>query len=92
MKKNKLRPCDCKDIYTAKKLHEQGIGHNGDSITIEPNIVILTIGQTTMKIPMNLFKMFAEWYLEPQEIEENTCNSLTSTGLNILNVSKYGKF
>lgn len=34
-KKNKLRPCDCKDQATAQRLNEQGIGVNDDSITSE---------------------------------------------------------
>lgn len=38
--KTKLKPCDCKDMVTASKLNEQGIGHNDQSITIKPNSVI----------------------------------------------------
>lgn len=67
--KRKIRPADCKDMHTANLLNEQGIGHNDDSITIEPNVVVLKMGHTTMRIPMGRFKMFAEWYLEPQEVE-----------------------
>lgn len=69
--KKKLKPCDCKDMVTASKLNEQGIAHNDQSIIIEPNSVILTMGHTTIKIPMARFKMFAEWYLEEQEIDNN---------------------
>jgi hypothetical protein len=65
----KLKPCDCKDILTANKLNEQGISQNGDSIVIEPSVVVLTMGHTTMRIPMSRFKTFAEWYLEDQEID-----------------------
>ena len=65
----KLRPCDCKDQHTTKKLNEQGIGHNDQNIMLQPNVVILTMGHTTIRIPMNRFKMFAKWYLEEQEIE-----------------------
>jgi hypothetical protein len=65
-----LRPCDCRDQYTADILNEQGLGINDDSIHIEPSSVILTMGHTTIKIWMKLFKQFAEWYLEPQEIKE----------------------
>jgi hypothetical protein len=78
MEKNKLRPCDCPDMYTAGLLNEQGIGHNEDSITVEPNVVVLKMGATTMRIPMNKFKMFAEWYLEPQEV----CNYIPKDELN----------
>ena len=65
----KLKPCDCKDLLTANKLNEQGIIQNGDSIVIEPSVVALTMGHTTVKIPMSKFKLFAEWYLEDQEID-----------------------
>ena len=64
----KLKPCDCKDLLTANKLNEQGISQNGDSIVIEPSVVVLTMGHTTVRIPMSKFKVFAEWYLEEQEI------------------------
>jgi hypothetical protein len=67
--KKKLKPCDCKDLLTANKLNEQGISHNGDSIVIEPSVVVLTMGHTTVRIPMSKFKLFAEWYLEDQEID-----------------------
>lgn len=91
--KNKLRPCDCKDIYTAKKLNEQGIGKNNNSITVEPNVVILTMDHTIIKIPMNTFKMFAEWYLKPQEVEGySEAEDINTTALNVLNNSTYGKF
>ena len=69
MKKNKLKPCDCKDIETASRLNEQGIGHNDQSIMVEPNVVILTMGHTKVRIPMQRFRMFAEWYLEEQDID-----------------------
>lgn len=65
----KLKPCDCKDMATASKLKEQGIGHNDQSILVEPNVVVLTTGHTTVRIPMARFKMFAEWYLEEQDID-----------------------
>lgn len=64
-----LRPCDCVDQRTVEKLNEQGIGHNDESITVEPNSVVLRMGNTSIKIWMKRFKMFAEWYLEPQKIK-----------------------
>lgn len=67
--KQKLKPCDCKDIKTINKLKEQGIGHNDQSILVEPNVVVLTMGHTTVKISMERFKMFAKWYLEEQDID-----------------------
>jgi hypothetical protein len=66
----KIKPCDCKDIATANKLNEQGIGCNDDSIIVEPNVVILKMGHTTIRIPMSTFKMFSEWYLTEQNIKE----------------------
>ncbi len=69
--KTKLKPCDCKDMATASRLNEQGIGHNDDSITVEPNVVILKMGHTQVRIPMQRFKMFAEWYLEAQDIDDS---------------------
>ena len=67
--KQKFKPCDCKDMATVGKLKEQGIGHNDQSILVEPNVVVLTMGHTTVRIPMARFKMFAEWYLEEQDID-----------------------
>jgi hypothetical protein len=64
-----LKPCDCKDMATARQLNEQGIVHNDDSLFVEPNVVVMKIGSTTIRIPMSRFKMFAEWYLEEQEIK-----------------------
>lgn len=69
-RKLKLRPCDCKDMATAKKLNEQGISINDEGILVEPNVVILKMNHTTVKISIQRFKQFAEWYLEEQEIED----------------------
>lgn len=69
MSKSKLRPCDCVDMFTASKLNEQGISHNDDSILLQPNVVILKMSHTELKIPMHRFKQFAEWYLTEQEIK-----------------------
>lgn len=65
---NKLRPCDCKDEVTAQKLNEQGIAHNDESIKVEYGGVVLSMGHTTIKISLNRFKMFSEWFLEEQDI------------------------
>lgn len=67
--KRKLRPCDCKDAHDASMLETQGIKHNDEGISVMPNYVELTMGHTTIKIGMKRFKMFAEWYLEEQEIK-----------------------
>jgi hypothetical protein len=69
MKKTTLRPCDCVSKSDALRLDEQGIGYNNQSLTVEPNLVTLTIDSATIRIPMGLFRKFAEWYLEPQEVE-----------------------
>lgn len=65
----KLRPCDCKDQFTANKLSEQGVGFNECSMNIQPGVVVITRGYATLNIPMFIFKMFAEWYLEEQDVE-----------------------
>lgn len=63
-----MRPRDCKDLNDAIKLKEQGVGYNDDKIRVEPNVVIMKIGQTTIRIPMSRFRMFAEWYLTDQKL------------------------
>ena len=73
-----LKPCDCIDEVQTKMLESQGIGFNDDSILVRPNSVILKMGHTEIKIPMHLFKRFAEWYLRPQEIDEKHRGTLRS--------------
>jgi len=70
MKKEKLRPCDCIDEYTAQKLNEQGIGHNDQSITVTNGRVVLEMGHTTIKVGRRRFKQFAEWFLEEQTLKD----------------------
>ena len=65
----KLSPANCKDQDTVSKLNEQGIGINDKAIRIEPNLVIIDIANTTLRIDMRTFRIFAEWYLEEQEIK-----------------------
>jgi len=65
-----MRPCDCKERYTAMtQLNEQGIrlADAGIGLSVEPAVVILEVGSCTLKIPMRHFKRLAEWYLEDQE-------------------------
>jgi len=69
MIKKTLRPCDCKDKNDVNSLDTSGIVYNGNSLKVKPNLVILTMGHTEIKIPMRQFKNFAEWYLEEQEVE-----------------------
>lgn len=71
MTKKKLKPCDCKDPESIEQLNESGIGFNEDSITLDRNFVILQMSHTQVRIPTSRFKMFAEWYLNEQEIEDN---------------------
>jgi len=62
-----MRPCDCKDEKTVMaQLNESGIRFNDDELEVNPNIVILSLGHTTIRIPMQRFKQFAEWYLTDQ--------------------------
>ena len=66
----KLRPADCIDEYSAQKLNEQGIGHNNESIKITDGHVILELNNVIIKIGRKRFMMFAEWFLEEQEISK----------------------
>jgi hypothetical protein len=63
-----MKPCDCKDIESTKKLNEYGIRFNDEGITVIPNYVLLEMGHTSIKISMNRFKQFAEWYLKDQSL------------------------
>ena len=65
-----MKPCDCKDIYTVSKLPEQGLRFNDLSIVVRPNKVIIDHGPATLRIPMDKFRAFAEWYLEDQDAKE----------------------
>lgn len=69
--KNKLSPANCKDFEDVKKLECSGIGFNDQSIVVQPNHVVLTMGHTTIIIGMKRFRQFAEWYLEDQEIKQS---------------------
>jgi len=51
MKPKKLRPCDCKDMATTMLLNERGIGFNEDMISIQPNVVVLTMGHINCDLP-----------------------------------------
>lgn len=79
--KTKLKPCDCKDAIDASRLNEQGIGHNDQNIMVEPNVVVLKMGHTTIRIPQARFKMFAEWYLKAQEIDTTKITTFKNTEL-----------
>jgi hypothetical protein len=65
-----MKPCDCKDQQDAEALISQGIGFNEWSINVMPNVVEMSFSRGTLRIPMSMFKMMAEWYLEDQ-IKDN---------------------
>lgn len=69
--KETLRPCDCESIAETKLLEEQGVGHNDESITVIPNYVLFKMGHTEVKISMKRFRLFAEWFMAPQELKES---------------------
>ena len=61
-----MKPCDCKDQNDTHSMNEQGIGINDWGITVIPNYVEMKFPSGAIKIPMTMFKKFAEWYLEDQ--------------------------
>ena len=66
--KNSTRPCDCKSIDEATRLlNEQGLSFNNYSFRISPNVVYIESMGSTLRMPMNIFKRFSEWFLEEQE-------------------------
>jgi hypothetical protein len=50
-------------------MREQGLQINSVSISISPPNVAIETPHFRVKIPMTIFKRFAEWYLEDQEKE-----------------------
>lgn len=64
----KLKPCDCHSFAQEQKLNEVGIAHNDEAIRLDSGRVRLEMGHTTVMISRQRFKMFAEWYLEDQEL------------------------
>jgi len=62
-----MRPCDCRDQVEANALNEQGIGINDWNLTVDPTVVKIRHHYGTLRIPMTIFKRFAEWYLEDQD-------------------------
>jgi len=79
--KNKLSPADCKDSVDVSKLNEQGIAINENSLTVQPAFVTLVIGPTSIKISQHLFRKFAEWYLEEQEISSRVKKDLRNNDI-----------
>ena len=63
-----MKPCDCKDSIDVGKLDHDGLFFNNRGIKVKPNSVIISYGSCEMRIWMNDFQRFAEWYLEDQEV------------------------
>jgi hypothetical protein len=65
-----MKPCDCKDIFTViNELNEGGITINSFGLKLCPNHVFVSTSDCTLILPQNIFKRFAEWYLEDQTKE-----------------------
>ena len=65
-----MKPCDCKDMNDAlRELNEIGITYNNWGFVVSPTFVRIDSAQCTLRIPMTIFKRFAEWYLEDQKPE-----------------------
>lgn len=64
-----MKPCDCKDMNDViDKLDESGVVYNGWSLTLSPMYVRVDTATCRIRIPMSIFKRFAEWYLKDQEV------------------------
>lgn len=66
-----MKPCDCKNKADKLKLREVGVKYSDYSMKLEGDYVVLKSDRYDEKItvPMNRFKIFAEWYLEDQDEE-----------------------
>ena len=62
-----MKPCNCKSMDDVSKMPESGISHNESGLLIVPPNVMITMPRIALKIPMKVFKRFAEWYLEDQK-------------------------
>jgi len=61
-----MKPCECKDSTDVEKLNIQGLDFNEWSILVKPTGIWISNSTTDLRIPMNKFKYFAEWYLTDQ--------------------------
>lgn len=62
-----MKPCDCKTMNdVVGNLEETGVIHGMWGFTLNPTFVKIETVNCTLKIPMVVFKRFAEWYLEDQ--------------------------
>ena len=68
-----MKPCDCKSIADTNNLNENGIRYNDWSITVKPcSVFIENHPYVKLRIPMNMFKRFAEWYVSDQDPDKMT--------------------
>lgn len=75
----KIRPCDCKDLLTVSRLQEQAITVNDNFLMVEPNVVVLRLGHTKVRIPQAIFKKFADWYLQEQDAIESVLPTMKTS-------------
>ena len=69
-----MKPCDCKDSVDTKKLDVQGLCLNEWSILVKPTGVYISNSTTELRIPMNRFKQFTEWYLTDQAQQKDAAD------------------
>ena len=66
-----MKPCDCKDYMTMMdKLNESGVSYNDWKLHVQPLQVVIEAPSCSLRIPMIIFRRFAEWYLEDQVKEK----------------------
>jgi hypothetical protein len=53
-------------------LRETGISINSYSLSVSPPNVAIKTPHFRVKLPMSVFKRFAEWYLEDQGMKEES--------------------
>jgi len=62
-----MKPCDCKTMKdVVGNLEETGVVYGNWGLALSPMVVKIETVNCTLKIPMTVFKRFAEWYLKEQ--------------------------
>lgn len=62
-----MKPCDCVDQKSAKKLRDHGIIFGDYTVDVQFGMIAINIcGHCTMSFPVSKFKKIAEWFLEDQ--------------------------
>jgi len=64
-----MKSCDCKNFSDIFKLFEQVIESEDFGIGISSPFVVIEKGRYTVRIPQDVFRRFAEWYLEEQKLQ-----------------------